>query len=251
MKVVRRIGSSRHRHCGGEYAALNLHWKYLFTGDPPMTSKDAPVGYASPPCLAHDVEPDPVQVRDVARWRHAARARLIATRMAVPMATRRAHDAAIAARLDAEIGDVRGLTISAWWPFRAEPDLRAWMTAATARGATCALPVVVEKGAPLIFRAWAEGTPLVRGVWNIPVPADGPSIVPDIVLAPVVGFDPSCYRLGYGGGFFDRTLAALASRPRALGIGYALAALATIFPQPHDIAMAAVLTETASHRPAR
>ncbi|MBL8584642.1 MAG: 5-formyltetrahydrofolate cyclo-ligase, partial [Rhizobiaceae bacterium] len=70
----------------------------------------------------------------------------------------------------------------------------------------------------------------------------GPAIRPDIVIAPLVGFDESGYRLGYGGGFFDRTLATMAPRPRAIGVGYAECGLSTIYPQPHDIAMNLIVT---------
>ena len=73
--------------------------------------------------------------------------------------------------------------------------------------------------------------------------------MPDIVISPVVGYDPACYRLGYGGGFFDRTLAALPARPRVIGIGYSSARLATIHPQPHDIPMDLIVTETGTVRP--
>ena len=97
--------------------------------------------------------------------------------------------------------------------------------------------MVIEKGRPLQFRAYRPGDRLEKGVWNIPIPAEGTAVVPDVVLAPVVGFDPHNYRLGYGGGFFDRTLAALPSRPLVIGLGYASQAIATIYPQPHDIAM--------------
>jgi len=82
-----------------------------------------------------------------------------------------------------------------------------------------------------------------RGVWNIPVPAEGPDIVPDITLSPVVGWDGAGYRLGCGGGYFDRTLAAFTPRPLAIGIGLNTARIATIFPQPHDIPMQAIVTE--------
>jgi 5-formyltetrahydrofolate cyclo-ligase len=68
-------------------------------------------------------------------------------------------------------------------------------------------------------------------------------VVPDVVLAPVVGFDPESYRLGYGGGFFDRTLAALAKKPFVIGLGYSLQAIPTIYPQPHDIGMDRIVTE--------
>jgi 5,10-methenyltetrahydrofolate synthetase len=85
---------------------------------------------------------------------------------------------------------------------------------------------------------------MVRGDWNIPVPpADAKQVTPDIALAPLVGWDRDCFRLGYGGGYFDRTLAVLKPAPFKIGIGYAAARLPTIYPQPHDIAMDLILTE--------
>lgn len=112
-----------------------------------------------------------------------------------------------------------------------------------ARGALCALPVVIERHAPLVFRRWWPGAEMVSGIWNIPVPADGIDVTPDIVVSPVVGFDPACYSLGYGGGFYDRTLAAMARQPRVIGVGFALAAIMTIHPLPHDFPMQAIVTE--------
>ena len=103
--------------------------------------------------------------------------------------------------------------------------------------------MVVEKRAALIFRSWRSDEPMVRGVWNIPVPADGAQIVPDVVIAPVVGFDPKGYRLGYGGGYYDRTLAAFARKPHVIGVSYRAAAIATIYPLPHDIPMDAIVTD--------
>jgi 5-formyltetrahydrofolate cyclo-ligase len=79
-------------------------------------------------------------------------------------------------------------------------------------------------------------------VWNIPVPADGVEVVPDVLIAPFVGFDARNYRLGYGGGFFDRTLAGLATPRRVIGVGHPSGALPTIYPQPHDIPMDAIAT---------
>ena len=219
-----------------------------------MIADDPPSTYASPPCFIHetgdngpaDAGGGEVRLRtDVKRWRKAERERLIAERMAIPNAVRSGHGGRIAAALEAAIGGVSGMTISAYWPFRGEPDLRPFMERMTSLGARCALPVVVEKAAPLVFRAWRSGDRLERGIWNIPVPAEGADVLPDIVIAPVVGFDPSCYRLGYGGGFFDRTLAALPRKPRVFGVGYENAAIRTIHPQPHDIPMDTVITEDA------
>lgn len=85
---------------------------------------------------------------------------------------------------------------------------------------------------------------MVRGDWNIPVPPPESEVVtPDVALAPLVGWDRAGYRLGYGGGYFDRTLAHLAPRPFVIGIGLQAAELATIYPQPHDVPLDAIITE--------
>lgn len=187
---------------------------------------------------------------EVMAWRKSERERLIAARLAVAGDQRAAWSSAISDALQRAIGAVEGLIVSTYWPFRGEPDLRPLMARLEAMGGGCALPVVLAKGQPLVFRRWKEGEPLVRGVWNIPVPAEGAEVVPDVVIAPVVGFDPQCYRLGYGGGFFDRTLALRAPLPRVIGVGYELQAIGTIFPLEHDIPMQAIVTEAALHQPA-
>ena len=140
-------------------------------------------------------------------------------------------------------GGLSRLTISAWWPIKAELNLRHWLERLIARGARVALPVVVTPAAPLVFRPWTPNCQMVQGFWKIPVPADGPEIVPDIVLAPLVGWDDAGYRLGYGGSYFDRTPAAFTVRPLVIGVGLAAARIPTIFPQPHDIAMDSIVTE--------
>jgi 5-formyltetrahydrofolate cyclo-ligase len=177
------------------------------------------------------------------RWRKAERQRIIAKRLALSVDERRRHTAAIARHLTDALSDVQGRAVGVYWPFRGEPNLRSWMEQIHAGGAQCALPVVVERQAPLVFRSWRPGAPLTSGIWNIPVPADGIDVLPDIVVSPVVGFDPDGYRLGYGGGFYDRTLAAMARRPLAIGVGFALSAVATIHPLPHDIPMQFIITE--------
>ncbi|WP_274629364.1 5-formyltetrahydrofolate cyclo-ligase [Arvimicrobium flavum] len=206
--------------------------------------------YASPPCFMHELSPDyrpdaaPSDAwADVARWRKAERQRLIEERLAVDVDERKARSECIAARLDAAIGRISGRIVSAYWPFRGEPDLRNWSIKVIERGGRIALPVVIRKGWPLEFRIWAPGDPLERGVWNILVPSHGPSVQPDVVVAPVVGFDAANYRLGYGGGFFDRTLAAMTNQPLTVGVGFAGSRLRTIYPQPHDIPMSAIVTD--------
>jgi 5,10-methenyltetrahydrofolate synthetase len=148
------------------------------------------------------------------------------------------------------IGPVAGRVVSLYWPFRGEPDLRGWAEGLVARGARLALPVVVERARPMVFRAWVPGAKLVPGIWNIPVPAEDRRVTPEVVIAPVVGFDPACFRLGYGGGYFDRTLAVLPGAWRAYGVGPDLARLPTIHPQPHDIVLNAVVTPSGVTQPA-
>lgn len=211
---------------------------------------EGPASYASPPCFMHEVDPaymglaDTRQHADVQRWRKAERARLIAARLALPVALREDHDRHLRTALAGAIGPAAGKTIAAYWPFRGEPNLMELLGALAEAGARLALPVVVEKGAPLVFRAWKPGDRLARGVWNIPVPAGAsPELVPDTVIAPVVGFDPKGYRLGYGGGYYDRTLAALGEGVETIGVGYGLAAIASIYPQWHDVPLRRIVTE--------
>ena len=80
------------------------------------------------------------------------------------------------------------------------------MIGVSERSGRCAFPGVLERSKPLVFRPWGQEVPLTKGVWNIPIPTTAEEVVTDVVIMPVVGFDRGCYRLGYGGGLFDRTL---------------------------------------------
>jgi len=185
---------------------------------------------------------------DVKAWRKAERERLIARRMALPPAARReAGERIAAALLDIVAG--RPGVLGIYWPFRAEFDPRPLVDSLVAAGRQVALPVVIDRKGPLEYRAWAPGETLVAGVWDIPIPEKREIVTPSMVLAPLVGFDRLSFRLGYGGGYFDRTLAALDPRPRAIGVGFAFQEIETIYPQPFDIAMELVVTEAAVIRP--
>lgn len=212
--------------------------------------------YASPPCLAHEIDPvyfdplavDPGQAQDVARWRKAKRQELRALRKTLSVDEHFAASGRIATHLEAVLQDrfdgAGGLILSMYWPIKGEPDLRSLMVRLHSKGVTIALPLVETKAAPLVFRRWTPDTKMVRGDWNIPVPPnDAEQVTPDIALAPLVGWDGELYRLGYGGGYFDRTLALLEPAPFKIGIGYMAARLPTIYPQPHDIAMDVIVTE--------
>jgi 5,10-methenyltetrahydrofolate synthetase len=221
-----------------------------------MNDPDQTGRYASPPCLACEIVPDyfdplavdPEQARDVARWRKSERARLRAARQALSVEDRAAVGAALTAHLrallSARFDKLQGKVFSGYWPIKGEPDLRPLMAELHAAGVTVCLPIVEQKAAPLIFRRWTPTTRMVRGDWNIPVPPpEEAALTPDISLAPLMGWDADGFRLGYGGGYFDRTLAALDPRPFTIGIGFQSAKLATIFPQPYDIPLDAIVTE--------
>jgi 5-formyltetrahydrofolate cyclo-ligase len=117
-----------------------------------------------------------------------------------------------------------------------------------AAGTRVAVPVIVEKNAPVAFREWTPGCRMEKGFWDIPVPADTDTLNPGALVVPLVGFDEAGYRLGHGGGYYDRTLAALNPRPVAIGLGLELGRLPSIEPLPHDIPMHAIVTEAGAWR---
>ncbi|WP_342587924.1 5-formyltetrahydrofolate cyclo-ligase [Rhizobium lusitanum] len=210
--------------------------------------------YASPACMLQEVDPaysgissSEDRVPDIFAWRKVQRQRLIDERKALSLAQRKDYARLIAAYLDQIVTDVAGKHVSLFWPFLGEPDLRGWMAALTARGADCLLPVVIAKAKPLLFRSWKMDERLERGVWNIPVPAEGKEAVPDVVIAPLVGFDARSFRLGYGGGFFDRTLAALDRKPLIIGVGFESQRIETIHPLAHDIPMDVIITQVGAY----
>jgi 5,10-methenyltetrahydrofolate synthetase len=140
------------------------------------------------------------------------------------------------------------------WPFNNEPDLRplieSWIISGKP-GFTALLPVVRAPRSALGFRAWTPGCAMMTDSYGIPTPAEGEFIEPQALLIPANGFDSAGYRIGYGGGFFDRTLAALGPATLSIGVGFELARLDSIHPQAHDIPLHAIVTEAGVFRPAR
>lgn len=167
---------------------------------------------------------------------------LLTQRQALTPVQRTQHDAALSRRLQDWCARHPSDCLGVYWPIRGEPDLRDAYTELAKRGQKLALPVVMGRDAPLAFAAWAPGEPLEEGAMKVPVPcAPQRFVMPDTLLIPCVGFNAARLRLGYGGGFYDRTLAGR-PRPQALGIAYQCA-LIEFEGDAHDIALDAVLTE--------
>ncbi len=176
-------------------------------------------------------------------WRKATRHALIARRLALPAAALERLRATIDGHIERAFPNLARGTVAICWPFQNEYDARHLARRLRDRGALIALPVVVAPRTPLVFREWHPGVAMAHGVYDIPYPADTPEVVPDSVIVPMNGFDECGYRLGYGGGFFDRTLAARGAKPLTVGVAFELARLATIYPQPYDVPMDFVVTE--------
>lgn len=184
---------------------------------------------------------------ELKQWRKAERARLIAARVALDAGTLAAYRTAIDAHIERAFPGLRRGIVAFCWPHRNEYDARFLARRLRDAGARTALPVVLAPRQPMIFRLWRPGDAMARGVYDIPYPAAGEPVEPDAAIVPMNGFDAAGYRLGYGGGYFDRTLAGLRARrpgrPVAIGVSYELARLETIEPQWFDIPMDYVVTE--------
>lgn len=186
------------------------------------------------------------------------RAGLRATRLAMSPSQRLSADTQIAARLQPWIVSWiarrerlghREHRVAGFWPMDTEPDLRGALAALADPGKVrLALPVVERRGAPLIFREWFAGAPMAAGDFGIPEPTGTALLVPDLILVPLLGFTDQADRIGYGGGFYDRTLASLRDTgqlPCTIGIAYACCRLApgTHVPEPHDYRLNAIVHE--------
>lgn len=170
----------------------------------------------------------------------------IQAREALDAGQHRLLSAALERHLEALLASCQPRVLGFCWPFRAEFDARPLIVRLIASGMRACLPVVVCADAPLEFRVWRPDSAMAVDRYGIHYPVQGEMQAPDVLLMPVNAFDAAGYRLGYGAGYFDRTLAAMQSPPLALGIGFELARLASIQPEPHDIPLDAVVTEAGS-----
>jgi 5-formyltetrahydrofolate cyclo-ligase len=186
---------------------------------------------------------EPQTWAEINAWRKAQRVALMAARQALDATAHRSLSRAVLERLDRDFADLAPRLVGFYWPIRRELDPLPFVRRLIDAGGAAALPMVVGKGQPLEFRRWSPGTKMAVGVYDIPYPAEGPAVAPDVLLVPLLGFDEAEYRLGYGAGYYDRTIASFTAQPRLIGVGFELGRLATIYPQPHDIPMDVVVTE--------
>jgi 5,10-methenyltetrahydrofolate synthetase len=140
-------------------------------------------------------------------------------------------------------------TIGAYWPIKGEfdalPALYRWSEADDER--RIGLPVINRETKQLRFHVWYPGCPMEEDAYGIPKPKDTEAFEPHLLLVPCVGYGPKGLRLGYGGGFYDRTLAALQPRPVTVGVGYANGFVPWLQPEPHDVPLDTMLTDEGLH----
>jgi 5,10-methenyltetrahydrofolate synthetase len=189
------------------------------------------------------VDPSSNQGPDSATFRSQLRREKIAARMALPADQHRLATASIERRLETLFADRPPQVVAFCWPLRQEFDCRPLVERLIARGWRAAQPVVLAPAAPMVFKPWTVDMPMTEDRHGIPIPAGDTTVTPDVVLLPLVAFDARGYRIGYGGGYFDRTLAALSPRPFAVGVGFELARVESVRPEPHDIRLDAIVTE--------
>ena len=184
----------------------------------------------------------------ITTWRKAKRAELVKARLELAPDMHRQFSKRVLECLIENFRDQGSGVIGLYFPFRGEINLIPFARQIAAWGGSTSLPVVVAKGQPLEFCAWKPGDPMNKGAYGIPIPASGARVEPQTLVIPLVGFDAACYRLGNGGGYYDRTLQAMRSRPVAIGVGFEMMRLDSVFPQPHDVPMDIVVTERGLQR---
>jgi len=187
-----------------------------------------------------------METPETAEWKTRER-RAAAERRARAFAEFPDAAAALAAHFHESVPLPRAAVVSGYWPLPGELDIRPLMHQIHEAGHRIALPVVKAKGQPLLFRHWTPGTPLIQGAFKVMTPPEGaPELDPQVLLVPLLAFDKTGYRLGYGGGFYDRTLALL--QVPSIGIAYAGQEAASLPHQAHDRTLDMVLTEQGIRR---
>jgi 5-formyltetrahydrofolate cyclo-ligase len=186
---------------------------------------------------------------DKSEEKRALRKRLVEQRMSLPDRAQRADLLQRVMRI--WLVGRPDTVIGAYWPIKGEfdplPALHRWKEDGELQGESqlrrIGLPVVDKLHGTLKFHAWFPGCPMEEDAYGIPKPRDTEVVVPTLLFVPCVGYGPGGFRLGYGGGFYDRTLAGLQPRPYTVGLGYACGFLPDLDPEPHDVPLDALLNE--------
>ncbi|SCY58310.1 5,10-methenyltetrahydrofolate synthetase [Nitrosospira sp. Nl5] len=181
-------------------------------------------------------------------WRKHQRAALTMRRELISEDEHRCWSMAITRSLEQGFPVLQKSLVGFYWPHRGEYNPRPAMDYIGERGATLALPEIENKHEALRFRKWWREAPMKIGVYDIPVPDNTDPVRVEAVIIPMIGFDQLGFRLGYGGGYFDRTLAAIEPKPLAIGVAFEILRLDSVHPQPHDIPMDFIVTEAGIYR---
>lgn len=216
-----------------------------------VPEQDESTQYASPACFLHEPGPD-IALENaepawdkVKGWRKQQRNRLIVIRDSLDESQHAAWSQSIADQLRQSGWLDNHNSISFFWPMPGEIDLRPLMTELVKQGVTAVLPVITQRNQPLEFWQWIPGEALSGdGLWGIPVPSVRRQVVPEMLLVPILGFDDQGHRLGFGGGYYDRSIATMQSPPVCIGVCCEYGHMHSIYPQAHDMPMHAIASES-------
>lgn len=177
------------------------------------------------------------------KWRKKKRLELLACREAVTSNDRIQWSIKISSLLEHGFPILCKSTVGFYCSHRGEYDPQPAMSALRRRGAVLALPEMESEGKPLCYRRWWEEAPMKIGAYNIPVTDNTERVMVSAIIVPMLGFDKEGYRLGYGGGYYDRTISGINPSPLVIGVAFEILRLEDIYPRPHDVAMDFIVTE--------
>lgn len=181
--------------------------------------------------------------QQISAWKKAQRQQLLEQRAALPAAEREQMGGVVIQSVLTELSQVQPTELSLYWPIKSEIDCRPITNALLQAGWLLSVPIIDSATKRLIFARWTPDCEMEVGTWNIPIPRHIEHVEPEVMLIPLVGFDTSGYRLGYGGGYYDRTLEGKSESKIKIGIGYAFSELASIHPHQFDIKMDMIITD--------
>lgn len=176
-------------------------------------------------------------------WRKKKRLELLAYREAIANNDRIQWSMKITSSLEYGFPILSKSTVGFYWPYRGEYDPHPVMSTLQRRGAVLALPEVESEKKLLYFRRWWKEAPMKIGAYNIPVTDDTELVIVNAIIVPMLGFDMQGYRLGYGGGYYDRTITRINPNPLVIGVAFEILRLDNIYPRLHDVAMDFIVTE--------